>query len=82
MSGLNQTDFEKLCADPSAHYKHPEAIVKDERLTRSQKITALKLWAFDAREIEVAQEENMQAEQNGVGQLRQVLLALQQLEKR
>ena len=84
ISKITETDFEKLCADPSAHYKHPEAVVKDDRLTRSQKIAVLKLWAFDAHEMEVAQEENMQPTQNGngTGHLHEVLKVLRGLEEK
>ena len=77
MKIIASSEFEQMTADPSACYKTPDALVADHRLTHAQKITLLKLWAFDAREIEVAQEENMIGE---ASPLHQILLLLRRLE--
>ena len=74
---INKTEFEHILNDPSAVYRQPEDVAQDERLSREEKIKILKQWAFDAQEIEVAQEENMIGD---ASPLRQVLLVLHQLE--
>lgn len=79
MTSINQVDFEKIIADPSACYELPEEILHDSRLSRKQKIAILKLWAFDARELQVAEEENMRGD-SGATMLTQVLEALRQIE--
>lgn len=76
MTAITKSEFEHIMSDPSSSYKIPDEVVYDKRLTLTQKKMILKVWAFDAREIEVAQEENMRGE---ASPLRQVLLALRQL---
>lgn len=76
MEKITTQDFEQIMSDPSASYQIPDEVVYDKRLTLEQKKMILKIWAFDAQEIEVAQEENMRGE---ASPLRQVLLALRQL---
>lgn len=73
---MTASEFERILSDPSANYGVPDEVVHDKRLSLEQKKTILKVWAFDAREIEVAQEENMLGEASS---LRQILLALRQL---
>ncbi len=77
MMTITASEFEHIMSDPSASYKIPDEVVYDQRLTLEQKKMILKIWAFDAREIEVAQEENMRGD---ASPLRQVLLALRQLD--
>ena len=74
---LSKEEFEHITADPSANYAKPEDVLQDKQLTKAQKIEVLKLWAFDAQEIEKAQEENMKGEPSP---LRQILLILHKLE--
>ena len=76
MSTLTKKEFDEILNDPSACYAMPDDVLHDQRLSHQQKMAVLKLWAFDAREIEVAQEENMRG---GPSPLRQVLLALNKL---
>lgn len=78
MLTIDQAELERIMADPSAVYQHPDDVVKDSRLTLKQKISVLKQWAFDAHEIEVAQAENMRGE---ASPLHQVLVVLHKLEK-
>ena|SRR3990167_2355541 len=80
MSHINEKEFERILADPSAIFKVPDEVLHDERLSRKQKIAVLKLWAFDERELEVAEEENMRGK--SPIQLDEVLLALHQIEKK
>ena len=50
--------------DPSSVFKHPHDVLTDSTLTRSQKIDILRRWAYDEREIAVAEEENMLGSDN------------------
>ncbi len=61
MSLITKNEFEQIISDPSSNYQFPQDVLLDERLSREQKIAILKQWAFDERELEVAEEENMQA---------------------
>ncbi|MCX7125756.1 MAG: hypothetical protein NTU49_08475 [Gammaproteobacteria bacterium] len=77
MLQLSQSEFNQILNDPSSAYTLPVEVVHDKRLSREQKIAVLKLWAFDAREIEIAQEENMRGD---ASPLHQVLIALKKVE--
>lgn len=77
---MGTAEFEKIMSDPSAGYKGPEDVVVDERLSREQKIAVLNQWAYDEREIEVAEEENMRSDARST-RLRQVLLVLHKFEQ-
>lgn len=76
---VDKTELERIMADPSATYQAPEDVLLDARLSREQKIKVLKQWAYDEREIEVAEEENMRTEAKSTI-LHQVLIVLHQLE--
>lgn len=52
-------DVEKAKLDPTSVFAHPRDVLADKSLTREQKIDILRRWAYDAREIEIADEENM-----------------------
>ncbi len=47
--------------DPASVFKHPHDVVDEQSLSRSQKIDILRRWAYDERELAVAEEENMQS---------------------
>jgi len=81
MSPISQTEFDRILADPSAHYLAPEDVAHDHRLSRAQKISVLKQWAYDVHEMEVAQEENMMPSDSGELILDQVLRALHEVEQ-
>lgn len=49
----------KIVANPSSHFKTPHDVVIDEKLSREEKIKILHSWEYDARELEVAEEESM-----------------------
>lgn len=51
--------LEQALLDPTSVYKHPMDVVRDSSLTREQKIQILHRWEYDARELQVAEEENM-----------------------
>ncbi|WP_432698395.1 hypothetical protein ACQUQP_08650 [Marinobacterium sp. YM272] len=51
--------FEQAMLDPAKCYDTPADLLNDTRLSREEKIKVLRCWEFDARESEVAEEENM-----------------------
>ncbi len=53
------TDIDKAMLDPTAVFRTPEEVLLREDMTRDQKIEILRRWAYDARNLEVAEEENM-----------------------
>lgn len=53
------TDLKKAKLDPSTVYEAPEDVLKDNTISREDKIEILRVWEYDAREIMVAEEENM-----------------------
>ncbi|HEY2987561.1 MAG TPA: hypothetical protein VGL11_07530 [Candidatus Binatia bacterium] len=52
-------DFEKALVDPGIVFKTPQDVVRSDDLSRDQKIQVLRRWEYDARELQVAEEENM-----------------------
>lgn len=80
MSAVEKTKFERIIADPAANYQRPEEILLDASLSREEKILALKQWALEQRELEVAEEENMRGDFQP-SLLQQILIVLHQLEK-
>ena len=52
-------DFEKVLLNPSSEFASPRDILSVQALSHKQKIQLLRIWEYDAREMEVAEEENM-----------------------
>ena len=52
-------DIERAMINPDAVFQHPDEVVDHPELTREQQIDILRRWAYDARAMEVAEEENM-----------------------
>ncbi len=50
-------DVRQAMLDPTSVFKDPTDVVADEDLSRDQKIEILHRWEYDARELEVAEEE-------------------------
>ena len=50
-------DVNKAMLDPTMVFKDPKDVVADVELTRDQKIEILRRWEYDARQLEVAEEE-------------------------
>lgn len=71
-------DIEKAMLNPAQVFDHPEDILKEESLTHEQKVKLLKRWEYDARELEVAEEENMGGSSPSV--LGEILVALNSLD--
>lgn len=53
------TDIDQALLDPTSVFRSPEDVLKVKDLTREQKIEILRRWEYDARELEVAADENM-----------------------
>ena len=69
--------LDRAVGSPASVFRHPEEVLNTPELTKEQKIRILRSWEYDAAELEVAQEEGMPGESNGL--LERVLLALSQL---
>ncbi|MBI4228195.1 MAG: hypothetical protein HY693_00590 [Deltaproteobacteria bacterium] len=52
-------DIDKALLDPASVFKTPEEVLTSDELSRKQKIEILRRWEYDARELQVAEEENM-----------------------
>jgi hypothetical protein len=52
-------DLQQALDDPSSCFAAPADVVGSGELSRAQKIQILRRWEYDARLLEVAQEENM-----------------------
>lgn len=70
-------NIEKALLDPVSEFSSPVNVCSEQSLTRDQKIQILRRWEYDARELEVAEEENMGG--GGPDILDEVLAALHQL---
>lgn len=53
------TDIEKAKLDPASCYQSPRQVLNDRQLSDEEKIDILKRWAYEERELAVAEEENM-----------------------
>lgn len=52
-------DYEQALLDPAGVFAAPGDVCDEPSLTLEQKIRILRRWEYDAREMEVAEEENM-----------------------
>ena len=50
-------DVNKAMLDPTMVFEDPKDVVADVELTRDQKIEILRRWEYDARQLEIAEEE-------------------------
>ena len=50
-------DVKKAMLEPTMVFKDPKEVVANTELTRDQKIEILRRWEYDARQLEVAEEE-------------------------
>ena len=72
-------NIEKARIDPGSVFKRPHDVVDEKDLTRAQKIDILRRWAYDEREIAVAEEENMQGPESDKPILDEILRSLLEL---
>lgn len=70
-------NFEQALKNPASAFETPGAIIQDRSLSATQKYQLLKLWEYDARELEVAEEENMAG--GPPSRLREVVQALHEI---
>jgi len=66
-------DIEKAILVPASVFKTPEEVLNSQELSRDQKIKILRSWEYDARQLEVAEEENMIGTQEDI--LDQIIFA-------
>jgi hypothetical protein len=52
-------DVKKALDNPAAVFERPQDVVGADDLSREQKIEVLRRWEYDAREMQVADEEGM-----------------------
>jgi hypothetical protein len=71
------TDLEKALLDPGKVFKTPGDVVQRPDLSRDQKVQILRRWEYDARELQVADEESMTGPQTT--SLEAILAALRSL---
>lgn len=71
-------DIERAMVSPGSVFAAPSEVCNSPELTQEQKIEILHRWEYDARELQVAAEENMAGGANDVS-LEDVLAALHQL---
>lgn len=52
-------DYERALVDPMAVYARPSQVLNDASLSAEQKLSILRRWELDSRELQVAEEEGM-----------------------
>ena len=71
------TDFESALVNPADHFADPTDVINNRSLSRTQKRQILRQWELDARQLSVAEEENMTGgEASMVGRVSRAILAL------
>lgn len=70
-------EFEKALSDPANVFRTPGDVVAEQSLDTDQKIRILQSWEYDARELTVAEEENMPGQGSEI--LDQILRCLHEL---
>jgi len=74
------TNLNELKHNPAAYFKAPVDVVGSKELSTEEKIEILQRWAYDEREKEVAEEENMPGNApNAESRLADILKALLKL---
>lgn len=72
------TDIEKALLSPPSVFRTPEEVLEAKDLSIDQKIEILRRWEYDARQLQVAEEENMVGPQ--VNMLDRIINALRRLD--
>ncbi|MGF1606811.1 MAG: hypothetical protein ACFB22_10775 [Rhodothalassiaceae bacterium] len=54
-----RADLGAMMLDPNRYFDSPQAVVEDMHLSRTEKLSILRVMEVDARELQVATEENM-----------------------
>lgn len=71
------TDIDKALLDPASVFDSPGDVLNADDISQDQKIEILRRWEYDARELQVASEENMPGNNSDI--LDRVLEALNKL---
>ncbi len=71
--------YEKALRDPTSAFTSPEQVLTSAELSREQKIEILHRWEYDARALEVAEEENMLSDSDQPDILDEILRCLHAL---
>ena len=74
---MEEDRFKKAVLDPPSVFRTPADVLSDRTLSPTQKVEILRRWEYDAREVDVAEEEGMPALDDTL--LQQILKALQDL---
>ena len=70
-------DVAAALVNPADQFGDPAEVVNNPSLSRAQKLKILRQWELDARQLSVAEEENMAGgEENMVGRVSRAILAL------
>ena len=78
MSEMFKNALDKALADPKAAYRTPAAVLTASELSRDEKRKVLLQWEQDARQLQVASDENMSGGEPPM--LREVMRALAALD--
>lgn len=73
-------DIERAKLNPSECFGRPNDVITTKGLERNQRIDILRQWECDARQLEVATEENMDAANSAPNWLQEIHKALHALE--
>lgn len=76
---MDKAQWEAAKLDPTSVFHSPAEVVDREDLSDAEKIELLRRWEYDARELEVAEEENMRADRPDSDILDEVLDCLRAL---
>jgi hypothetical protein len=63
LGGVPMVDIEKALLNPGSVFKTPQELLENTELSREQKIEILRRWEYDARQLQVAEEESMEGPQ-------------------
>ena len=75
---IEQTqDYDRALIDPMQVYSRPSEVLQDPRLNDEQKLTVLRQWEIDSREMQVAEDEGMTGGEDDL--LTEVIEAIHQL---
>lgn len=77
---MDTAQWETARLDPTAVFRTPAELMARTDLSDAQKIELLRRWEYDARELEVAEEENMAGSGDDTDLLGEILNCLRQLE--
>ncbi len=74
------TDIERALLNPTGVFNTPEEVLEVKNLSKAQKIKILRSWEYDARELLVAEEENMAMVDPQINMLDRIINALRELD--